>query len=184
MKQNAKRYLSIVAVSALVIGVTGGVLAHGGFGPGSGPGWGGHQGMMGTPGGMHRFGGGPGGMMGGPGGMHGPGAGPSGMMGGDPAVFTDQRLTELKSIIGVTDEQETAWNDYAETLKSNAGMMLSHRQLMFGGEPVTPEQRFALQQQGLEQMQRMTTASRDLYNALTPEQQARAGNLIGMHHGM
>ena len=174
MKQNTKRYLSLVAVSTFVIGVTGGVLAHGGFGPGSGPGWGGHQGMMGTPGGMHRFGGGPGGMMGGPGGM----------MGGDPAAFTDQRLTELKSVIGVTDEQEAAWDAYADSLKIRAGMMLSHRQLMFGSEPVTPEQRFALHQQGLDQMQRITAASRDLYKALTPEQQARAGNLIGMYHGM
>ena len=104
-------------------------------------------------------------------------------MGGNPAALTEQRLTQLKSIIGVTGEQETAWNAYADTLRSKAGMMLSHRQLMFGDEPITPEQRFSLHQQGLDQMQRITIASRDLYDALTPEQQARAGNLIGMHHG-
>lgn len=170
MKQKTKRYLSIAAVSALVIGVTGGVLAQGGFGPGPGPGWGGHQGMMGNPGGM----------MGGPGGMHGPG----GMMGGDPAAFADQRLTEWKSIIGVTDEQETVWNAYADAVKSQAGVMQSHRQRMFGGEPISPEQRLAFHQQGLDQMQKMATASRDLYSTLTPEQQTRAGNLIGMHHAM
>ena len=167
MKQNTKRYLGIAAVSALVIGVTGGVLAQGGFGPGSGPGWGGHQGMMSNPGGMHRFGGGPG-----------------GMMGSDPAAFTDQRLTELKSTIDVTDEQESVWNTYADAVKSQVGVMQSHRQLMFGSEPITPDQRLAFHQQGLDQMQKMATASRDLYSTLTPEQQTRAGNLTGMHHAM
>ena len=167
MKQNTKRYLGIAAVSALVIGVTGGVLAQGGFGPGFGPGWGGHQRMMGNPGGMHRFGGGPG-----------------GMMGSDPAAFTDQRLTELKSTIDVTDEQESVWNTYADAVKSQVGVMQSHRQLMFGSEPITPDQRLAFHQQGLDQMQKMATASRDLYSTLTPEQQTRAGNLIGMHHAM
>ena len=180
MKQNTKRYLGIAAVSALVIGVTGGVLAQGGFGPGFGPGWGGHQRMMGNPGGMHRFGGGPGGMMGGPGGMHGPG----GMMASDPAAFTDQRLTELKSTLAITGEQESAWNTYADAVKSQVGVMQSHRQLMFGSEPITPDQRLAFHQQGLDQMQKMATASRDLYSTLTPEQQTRAGNLIGMHHAM
>ena len=161
MKQNTKRYLGIAAVSALVIGVTGGVLAQGGFGPGFGPG-------------------GPGGMMGGPGGMNGPG----GMMASDPAAFTDQRLTELKSTLAITGEQESAWNTYADAVKSQVGVMQSHRQLMFGSEPITPEQRLAFHQQGLDQMQKMATASRDLYSTLTPEQQTRAGNLTGMHHAM
>ncbi|WP_051301717.1 Spy/CpxP family protein refolding chaperone [Sedimenticola selenatireducens] len=193
MKQKTKRDLSIVAVSMLAIGVTGVVLAQGGFGPGSGPGWGGHQAMMGSPGGMHNPGGmmggprgmhNPGGMMGGPGGMYNPGAGRGGMMGGDPVAFTDQRLTELKSALGVTGEQEKAWNTYADALKGQADMMMSHRQLMFGGEQITAEQRFAFHQQGLDQMQKIATASRDLYSTLTPEQQAKAGNLIGMHHAM
>ena len=180
MKQKTKRDLSIVAVSMLAIGVTGVVLAQGGFGPGSGAGWGGHQAMMGSPGGMHN----PGGMMGGPGRMHNPGVGRGGMMGGDPVAFTDQRLTELKSALGVTSEQENAWSTYADALKGQAGMMMSHRQLMFGGEQISAEQRFAFHQQGLDQMQKVATASRDLYSTLTPEQQAKAGNLIGMQHSM
>lgn len=184
MKQRTKRYLSILATSALVIGVTGAVLAHGGYGPGPGSGWGGHQGMMGSPGRIHN----PGGMMmGAPGGMHNSGGmmgSPGGMMGTNPVAFTDQRLTELKSILAVTPEQETAWKAYADTLKGRAAMMTSHRQLMFGSEQITPEQRFAFHQQGLDQMQKTATASRDLYNSLTPEQQSKAGNLIGMHHAM
>jgi hypothetical protein len=62
--------------------------------------------------------------------------------------------------------------------------MLSHRQTMFGSGQIAPEQRFAFHQQGLDQMQKVTIASRDLYTVLTPEQQARAGNLIGLHHGL
>ena len=48
MKQTTKYLLGFAAASALVIGATNGVFARGGFGPG----WGGHQGMMGGPGGM------------------------------------------------------------------------------------------------------------------------------------
>ena len=182
MKKRTKGFLTITAISVLAIGITGGVLAHGGFGPGAGPGWGGHHGMMGMPGGMHRFGG-PAGMMGKPGAMYGQGRGPAGMMGSDPATVIDRRLTELRSIIGITEEQEAVWNAYADAVKSRAGVMQSHRQLMHGGEPVTPEQRLAFHQQGLDQMQKITTASRDLYSTLTPEQQTKAGNLISMHHG-
>ncbi len=53
MKQTNKRILTLTAVTALAIGVAGGVYARGGFGPG----WGGPHGMMGGPG---MMGGGPG----------------------------------------------------------------------------------------------------------------------------
>ena len=66
MKQTTKRYLGIAAASAIVIGVTTAVFAHGGFGPG----WGGHQGMMGNGNGMM--------------------GGRQEMMGGDPVAYADQ----------------------------------------------------------------------------------------------
>jgi Spy/CpxP family protein refolding chaperone len=158
MKQTTKRILGIAAASALLIGATGGVFARGGYGPG----WGGHHGMMGGPGGM-------GGMSGGPGWM----------MGGDPVAYTEQQLTQLKTDLGITPEQETAWNAYAEAVQAKAGLMAAHRQAMFGNATVTPEQRQSFHQQGLEQMRQVTQARRDLYAALTPEQQAKAGGLIG-----
>ncbi|MCU7917054.1 MAG: Spy/CpxP family protein refolding chaperone [Candidatus Thiodiazotropha sp. (ex Epidulcina cf. delphinae)] len=162
MKQTTKRYLCIAVASALVIGVTTGVFARGGFGPG----WGGHHGMMGGPGGMHDL-----------------GVGPGLMMRGDSVAYVDQQLTRLKDTIGITSDQEIAWNAYAETMKGKAGLMLAHRQAMFGSGQITPEQRLIFHEQGLEQMQKITTASRDLHAILTPEQQAKAGNLIGFRHG-
>jgi hypothetical protein len=178
MKQTTKRYLGIAAASAIVIGVTTGVFAHGGFGPGFGPGWGGHQEMMG---GYQRMMGAHQGMMGGHQGMMG---GRQGMMGGDPVAYADQQLTRLKTTLGITADQEDAWSTYEESVKGKAAVMLSHRQTMSAGGMATPEQRFAFHQQGLDQMQKVTIASRDLYTELTPEQQARAGNLIGLHHGL
>lgn len=157
MKQTTKRYIGIAAASALVIGITSGVFARGGFGPGFGPGWGGHQGMMG---------------------------GPGRMMGADSTAFTDQQLTGLKTALGITADQEITWNAYENAVKGKTAVMLSHRQTMFGSGPMTPEQRIAFHQPGLDQMQKLTIASRDLYTVLTPEQQDRAGNLIGLHYGL
>jgi hypothetical protein len=162
MKQTTKRFLGIAAASALVIGATTGVFARGGFGPGYGPGWGGHHGMMGGPGGMQgRFG------------------GPGWMMSGDPAGDTEQRLAQLKTTLGITPEQEASWSAYVDAVKGRADLMASHRQAMFATGSVTPEQRLGFRQEGLAQMQQLTSATRDLYAALTPEQQAKAGGLIG-----
>ena len=167
MRQTTKQYLGIAAASALVIGVTTSVLAHGGFGRGFGGGWNGHHGMMG-----------------GPGGMHGPGGGMGWMMSADPVAYADTQLSGLKARLGITADQESLWEAYEEAVKTKAAVMLSHRQTMMGSRSVTPEQRFALHQQGLDQMQKVTAATRDLYAVLTPEQQASAGNLIGLHHGI
>ena len=154
MKQTTKYILGVAAASALIIGATSGVFARGGFGPG----WGGHHGMMGGPGGMR--------------------GGPGMMMGSDPVAYTDQRLTKLKTTLDITPEQESAWSTYAEALKGRAGLMTAHRQAMFGGT-VSPEQHLSFHQQGMVQMQKVTDASSGLYAVLTPEQQAKAGNLAG-----
>ena len=167
MKQTTRKYLGIAAATTIVIGVTTGVLAHGGYGPGMGSGWAGHQGMMG-----------------GPGGMHGAGGGPGWVMGGDPLAYADQQLTGLKMKLGITTDQESTWKVYKDAVKGKAAVMLSHRQTMMGSSSMTPEQRFAFHQQGLDQMQTVNDASRDLYSVLTPEQQTSAGNLFGMYHGL
>ena len=163
MKQTTKQFLGVAAISAVIIGATTGVFGHGGFGPG----WAGHHGMMG-----------------GPGGMHGPGGGAGWMMSGDPVAYADQQLTRLKETIGITSDQEVAWNTYADSVKGKAGLMFAHRQTMFGSGSTTPEQRLTFHEQGLEQMQKVTIASRDLYTVLTPEQQVKAGNLMGFRHGI
>ena len=184
MKKTTKRILGIAAASAIVISVTTGVFAHGGYGSGFGPGWGGHHGMMGGPGGMHRGSGGPGWMMGdqsrGPGRMMGGQNGGLGrLMGDDPVAYTDQQLSDLKSVLQINADQEATWKAYEEALKGKAAVMLSHRQIMLESGAPAPEQRFAFHQQGLQQMQQVNAASEKLYQALTPEQQAKSGNLIG-----
>jgi len=157
MKQMTKRLATIAAASALVLAATGSVYAHSGFGPG----WGGPQGMMG-----------------GPGGMHGPFGGPGRMMGGGPAGYSEQGLAELKSRLGITPEQETAWDAYVTAVQGRAAVMTAHRQAMVAGT-VTLEQRQAFHQQGFDQMQKLATATRDLYAVLTPEQKSQAGGLSG-----
>ena len=62
--------------------------------------------------------------------------------------------------------------------------MQSHRQARFGGAGVDNSQLQSFRQDGLNQMQKVLKATQDLYAVLTPEQQARAGNLIGPRHGM
>ena len=166
MKQLNNRILSIATASALVVGVTTAVFAHGGFGPGFGSGSAGHPGMMGGPGGMHR-----------------PGGASGWMMSGDPSASAEQQLTGQKITLGITSDQASAWDAYAEAVRGKATLMSTHRQTMFGSAAIAPEQRFAFHQQGLEQMQKVVIASRDLYGVLTPDQQARAGNLVGMRHG-
>jgi Spy/CpxP family protein refolding chaperone len=145
MKQASKRVLGVVAISALLIGAgSSGVFARGGFGPG----WGGHQGMMGGPG----FGG--------------------------PGMFQTRNLGQLKTTLGITPEQESAWGAYAAAVEAKTDLMTTHRQAMFNGA-VTPEDRIAFHQQGLAQMQQVVQARQALYAVLTPEQQAKAGNMVG-----
>jgi len=158
MKQSTQRTLAIIGAAALIIGAGSAVFAQG-FGPGYGPGWGGHRGMMG-----------------GPGGFYGPGGGRGLMMGGYPAAYTDQQLADLKATLGITPDQEAAWNRYIDAVRGRAELMQSHRQQMFATGPLSPDQRLAFHQQGLEQLQKLTAARRDLYDTLTPQQRAAAGN--------
>lgn len=160
MKQTTKRTLTLAGAAALIIGA-GGVAFAQGYGPGYGPGWGGHHGMMG-----------------GPGGGYGPGAG-RGMMGGYQGTYAPQQLDELKSTLGITPDQETAWNRYADAVEARADLMQTHRQQMFTNGPVGPDQRLTFHQQGLDQLQKVTTARRDLFNVLSPQQRATADNYTG-----
>lgn len=167
MKQQSKRIIAILGAAGLILGVAGTVFAYGGYGPGYGPGWGGHRGMMG-----------------GPGGMYGQGMGSQFMRGAGPLGYTDQQLTQLKGELGITAEQEGAWNAYVAALQGRTELMQSHRQAMLATGPATPDQRLAFHQEGLDQMQRVITARRDLFSTLTPQQQARADSLTGWSCGL
>ena len=160
MKQATNQLLGLVAASALAIGA--GTSAFG-QGMGMGPGMGGQQGMMGGPGGMM-------------------GMGPG--MGGGSVAATTERLAETKSALGITAEQESAWQAYEQALINQSALMSSHREtMMAGGMPPAGDQRAAMHQQGTQMAQQTEQARQGLYNALTPAQKAKADNLIGSHYG-
>jgi Spy/CpxP family protein refolding chaperone len=159
MKNSTKRTLTLVGAAALILGAGSVAFA---YGPGYGPGWGGHHGMMG-----------------GPGGYYGPGMGRGMMMGGCGTVFGDQQLADLKQALAITSDQETAWNRYADALKARSDLMQTHRQQMFTGGFVSPDQRLTFHQEGLDQLQQVNTARQDLYKVLTPQQRATADTYTG-----
>ncbi|MCU7837670.1 MAG: Spy/CpxP family protein refolding chaperone [gamma proteobacterium symbiont of Taylorina sp.] len=160
MNKTSKQIIGTVAISALVIGLASGVFARGGFGPG----WGGHHGMMNGP-------------MG-----YGTGYGHAAMMMNNPTEYTEQQLANLKSKIGITVDQETAWNDYVNEIKAKTGLMQVHRQTRFENRHAFQEQQQNFHQQGLAQMQKVFAARKNLSTVLTPEQQAKVGNLIGINN--
>lgn len=160
MKQTTKRVLGIATLTALAIVMTTGVFAKPGFGP---------------------CGAGQRGMMGGPGGMQGMGSGPGWMSKEDQIANTKQRLSDLKNNLGITAEQEAAWNAYEQAVEGKIELMQTHRQAMINNGPVTPEQRQAFHQEGFNQMTKIRDARRGLLQVLTPEQQSKTGNLIGLN---
>ncbi len=161
MNKSTKRTLTLAGAAALILGA-GGVAFAQGYGPGYGPGWGGHRGMMG-----------------GPGGYYGPGMGRGMMMGGYGTIFGDQQLADLKQALAITSDQEPAWNRYADAVKARADLMQTHRQQMFTGGFVSPDQRLTFHQEGLDQLQQVTAARQDLFKELTPQQRATADSYTG-----
>jgi Spy/CpxP family protein refolding chaperone len=158
--------LAIATVTALGLG-TAVVLAQP-FGPGSGYG----------PGAMMGGGYGPGAMMGGgvgTGAMMGGGFGP-GMMGG--GYNADTRLDAQKTALGITSDQEKAWNAYAELVKTQADSMLSRHQAMWNSNATSSADRLALHSafitQRAQEVEALNKAYADLYAVLTPEQRATA----------
>ncbi|MFH1871797.1 MAG: Spy/CpxP family protein refolding chaperone [Pseudomonadota bacterium] len=148
-------------------------VAHPGFG-GYGPGYG--PGMMGPgygPGMMGR--GGPGMMMGGgPGMMMGWGHGR--MFAGndtDIARFQQERLGELKSQLGITAEQQPAWDAFAAKAAEQAKTMQALRN---DTSTATMPERMQQRQQAMGSMSESFTK---LYEVLTPKQR----ELFDQSHG-
>ncbi len=118
----------------------------------------------------------------------GPGMGMRGQgmkMMADPAAMAEQRLSQLKSQLKLTSQQEPLWTPFAEKMKAEAGQgMKAMRQK--AQEPMTAPERMS-QMMGMmkERMAAMETASASfsrLYDALTPEQKAIADK-IGVFGG-
>lgn len=138
---------------------------------------------------------GPGPMKGGMGGM-GPGrpgeAGPRGLAPMDPAARTQAQLDELKTSLKLNSSQDKAWQAFAKQATQQAeAMKAQHAQrpapqaddklhapeLMARGTEQLKQQ--------LAQMEAMNKAVKDLYAALTPEQQSLADrHFERLHAGM
>ena len=149
-------------------------VAHPGFG-GYGPGYG--PGMMGGgpgygPGMMGR--GGPGMMGGGPGMMMGWGHGRMFASNDtDIAKFQQQQLGELKSQLGITAEQQPAWDAFAAKAAEQAKTMQALRN---DTSTATMPERL---QQRQKAMGTMSESFTKLYEALTPKQR----ELFDRSHG-
>lgn len=167
MRQSNRKRFGLVTASVLSVGAITGALAACTQGAAAGyPGT--YPGMM-YPG-MHP------GMMGGWGAMM--GMGPGGMMGGSVSDMT-ARLTNIKGELGITPAQTDAWKAYEQALINQSTVMNAHQQTMWSGPMPPPvDQRAAMHQQGTETMQKTAQAAQGLYQVLTPEQKARADDML------
>ena len=129
----------------------------------------------------------------GPGGGPGPmGYGPMGHGMGpqayaNPGAAAESRLSGLKSELKITAAQESAWKTFADQAKQQAEAMQALMTSAQGSAQATAPERLELRNQIMkkrqEQMEKATTAFKDLYAVLTPEQKALADQHFGMMGG-
>jgi Spy/CpxP family protein refolding chaperone len=161
MKRTLTTRLQIGLLTAASVAIAATAFAQGGPGParGYGPGYG--------AGPCAEGGYGPG-MMGG--GMRG------GMWGGG---VQQARLDAAKGALNLTDAQQSAWNKYAETVKSQVEARQKLHEKMFNA---APEERAALHDTmysfNVESAKAIAAARDELYTALTPEQKATADRYL------
>jgi hypothetical protein len=184
MKNTRKTIARVVVVTALAA-ATGLTYA---FPPGQGPGaggcaFGGGPGMMGWGGGPGMMGYGP---RGGPGMMGSGGMGPRGGWGpgrgAGPAAHAEAHLAFLKTELKITGDQEAAWQAYATQMKQQAESMQARFAQAGSAAQSAPDrmqQRAEFARQRVAAMESMSTAMKNLYAVLTPEQQAIADQHFG-----
>jgi len=169
LTQRPLRLLTATLVLALAAGVaqTASAQGHGAMGHGMGPGYGMHGYGMG-------YGMGPG---------HGMGPGYGMGFGGYPGT-AEERLAGLKSELGITAKQESAWQAFANSVKkrdeSRAAWFAKMREARAAGSlPEMLAQRDEMFKQHQAERQATTAALKDLYAALAPEQKKVADQLFG-----
>jgi len=132
------------------------------------------------------------GMMGGSGmmgsGMMGGGCGM--MMGGFAAddeldTYVDGRVAFLEAELGITQNQQGVWKDYADALRSNAEVMGSMHGRMRGAmrqQDAAPtawlDLHIEMMRSRLAALEALKPATEALYVALTPEQKQKADRLL------
>jgi len=190
-RSTSVKRLTVGIATAGLIGLGASVANAHGWGPqGS---WG-PQGMMANQGMMNQ------GMMGQ--GMMGRGMMGPGMMGQgggmQPGQFVEGRLAFLKAELGITESQQQSWDEFAGFMRTQAGSMQSEmtqhqaewqqrmqRMQTAGQANQSPvelmKNRITHMQERSAKMQAGLDAMKKLYAVLTPEQQAKANNLLGHH---
>ncbi len=143
------------------------------------------QGMMGQGYGRGMRGGG---MMGGGYGMMGGGCGMAyGASGGDYDTYLDGRVAFLKAELKITPDQEAAWNEYADAMRTNSQTMISmHGTMMqmFGNSGQTRSVvdmlnfRIEAMKARLETLEELKPATEKLYDALSDAQKQKADQIL------
>ncbi len=114
---------------------------------------------------------GPGGMQGGPMGRH-------AAMKFDPAQRAERHLAMLKYQINITDAQEPLWQAYEQKMKAEAGQGFRAMRSQTVDEKLSAPERMAkmqsLMEERLASMKGVHESFNRLYDALTPEQKAKA----------
>lgn len=166
MKTPSKTMITTLAAAGFAL-LAGAAYA---FQPGAGP-----CGYGGGPG-MGAWGGGPGPM------ARGAGMGAGFQPGAGPAVNVEARLNALKDALKITDTQQRAWDTYAAKAKEQAASMVA-MYAQFANVPQNGADRIAQRTEFMKQrvagMEAMSTALKDLYEVLTPEQKAVADQQAG-----
>jgi len=96
---------------------------------------------------------------------------------GDPAARAEQHLSQFKSHLKITPQQEPLWQAFAEKMQANAGQgMKSMRENM--QQPMTAPERMdkmtAAMKERLAAMEATHESFKRLYDSLTPEQKTIA----------
>jgi len=105
------------------------------------------------------------------------GEGPGRGAGFSPAAMVDGRLAALKTELGITSGQDSAWQAFAAKAKGQVDAMQAQRATMTATRQTAPErlaQRAAFAKQRATNLDTMSAAVKDLYETLTPEQKAIA----------
>ena len=112
-----------------------------------------------------------------------------GMMGsgGDYGTYLDGRIAFLKAELKITADQETAWSEYADAMRTNSQTMVSMRGTMMqmfrnGGQDRSVvdmlDFRIEAMKARLETLQELKPATEKLYNALSDEQKKTADDIL------
>jgi len=101
-------------------------------------------------------------------------------MKGDPAARMEQRLDMMKYKLRITEEQEPAWQAFAQNVKQKMENRLEQREAKRERGTPTVAERVKQMRSGAEQMNEMADAIENLYASLTPEQQKIADQMRPM----